>query len=56
MKSWDDRYNDNECILFYPQESLVRFLNSFIRKRVDFNNFKDILKSANVGGGGGLEA
>ncbi len=40
---WDRAYKRGGNMLFYPHEEIVRFLNRYVRKRVDYNEFRDIL-------------
>lgn len=49
-QNWDERFKKAENILFYPQESFIRFLNKYIKKRVGFSKFEPILESQ----GGGI--
>ena len=42
---WEESYQRNENHIFYPKEECVKFLNRFIRKRVDIAEFVDIYPS-----------
>jgi len=42
-KEWDESYKRHENFIFYPKEEVVKFLNRFVRKRIDVNKFIDII-------------
>ena len=42
-KNWDIRFENGECILFYPQEVFVKFLSRYIKKRIGFDKFESVL-------------
>ncbi len=45
-KEWEESYSRDENNILYPHAEVVKFLNRFIRKKIDFkNNYHDILKS-----------
>lgn len=41
---WDEAYCRGGNILFYPHEEIIRFINKYVRKRVDVSNFHDIIE------------
>jgi ubiquinone/menaquinone biosynthesis C-methylase UbiE len=40
---WEESYDRKENFIFFPKEEVVKFLNRFVRKRIGYNSFKDIL-------------
>ncbi|GIU70254.1 MAG: hypothetical protein KatS3mg002_1490 [Candidatus Woesearchaeota archaeon] len=42
-EEWEKSYSRYENFIFYPKEEVVKFLNRFIRKRIDVDKFIDIL-------------
>lgn len=54
-KKWDESYNRNENHILYPKEEVVKFLNRFVRKKLDDTTFQDILKLNDRGGYCGLD-
>ena len=46
-QKWDESYSRLENAIFYPKEEVVKFLNRFIRKKIDVNQFKDLLLKNN---------
>lgn len=47
ITEWEESYSRNENCLFYPKEEVVKFLNRFIRKKIDKNQFQDIYDFSN---------
>jgi ubiquinone/menaquinone biosynthesis C-methylase UbiE len=43
ISKWDESYNRKENYLFYPKEEVVKFLNRFVRKKIGFNQFIDLI-------------
>ncbi len=45
VKNWNESYDREENNILYPQPEVVKFLNRYIRKKIDFSgNFIEILK------------
>ena len=44
-KNWEESYSRGENFIYYPKEEIVKFLNKFIKKKISFNKYKQILKS-----------
>lgn len=42
-QEWDNSYLNRDNFVFYPNEEVIRFLSKYIRKRIGFNEFKDIV-------------
>ena len=43
-KEWDESYERDENNILYPHDEVVKFLNRFVRKKLNFQGkFKDIL-------------
>ena len=42
-QNWDESYSRHENSIFYPKEEVVKFLNRFIRKKIDVDHFKDLI-------------
>ena len=43
-KEWEDSYKRDENNILYPHDEVVKFLNRFVRKKLNFKGeFKDIL-------------
>ena len=40
---WNESYQRHENNIFYPKEEVVKFLNRFVRNKIEKNTFKDIL-------------
>ena len=40
---WNASYCRGGNIVFYPHEEIIRFVNRFVRKRLSFDGFKDIM-------------
>ena len=40
---WESSYKRNENFTLYPKEEVVKFLNRFVRKKVNINKYADIL-------------
>ena len=40
-KEWDQAYKNKDNFVFYPHEEIIRFVSRYIRKRIDFDNFRD---------------
>ena len=40
---WEESYERGDNFAFYPKEETVKFLNRFVRKRIEINKFRDIL-------------
>lgn len=40
---WEESYKRHENFIFYPHDEVVKFLNRFVRKRIDIDEFIDIL-------------
>jgi len=43
VNEWDESYRRKESFIFYPKEEVVKFLNRFIRKRINTHEFIDII-------------
>ncbi|WP_300964603.1 hypothetical protein [uncultured Helicobacter sp.] len=43
VTQWNESYARGENAIFYPHEEVVRFLNRFIRKRIDSHRFSDVI-------------
>ena len=43
VDKWEESYKRYENFIFYPKEEYVKFLNRFVRKRIGFDKFVDIL-------------
>lgn len=43
---WDDSYRNRDNFMFYPHEEVVRFISKYIRKRIGFNEFRDVVPCA----------
>lgn len=39
-KEWDESYKQGGNICFYPHEEIIRFMNKYIRKRRDINEYQ----------------
>lgn len=44
-EEWEKSYERGENFIFYPKEEVVKFINRFIKKRVSFNKYTQILPS-----------
>ena len=42
LREWEESYERGENNILYPQEEVVRFLNRYIRKKLDYS--EDLLK------------
>ena len=42
-QKWDESYSRHENAIFYPKEEVIKFLNRFIRKKIDVERFKDLM-------------
>ena len=41
---WNESYKRGENYIFYPKEEVVKFLNRFVRKKVNLREYKDLIK------------
>ena len=41
---WNESYNRGENYIFYPKEEVVKFLNRFVRKKVNIGEYKDLIR------------
>ena len=39
-KPWDKSYSNNDNLLLYPHEEVIRFTNKYINKRIDTHSFE----------------
>lgn len=46
--NWDLSYKNGYNHNLYPNEELIRFLNTFIKKQVDIGQFKNIYNNTNT--------
>lgn len=46
---WEKSYKNLDNFILYPKEEVVKFLNRFVRKKVGFNEFHEILLENNEG-------
>ncbi len=37
---WDESYSRNENNIFYPKEEVIKFINRFVRKKIDHNKYE----------------
>ena len=44
---WEASYKRGENNILYPQPEVVRFLNRFVAKKIDFQNIEQIMESVN---------
>ncbi len=44
---WEASYKRGENNILYPQPEVVRFLNRFVAKKIDFQNFEQIMEKPN---------
>lgn len=42
-KHWEESYLNRDNILFYPHEEVIRFVSKYIRKRIGFGEFRDVV-------------
>lgn len=42
-REWEESYRNQDNFLFYPHEEVIRFISKYIRKRVGFCEFRDIV-------------
>jgi len=42
-KEWDESYQKRDNFLFYPHEEVIRFVSKYIRKRIGFGEFQDVV-------------
>jgi SAM-dependent methyltransferase len=42
-KQWDSSYKRKENFIFFPNEEVVKFISRFVRKKVGFTAYKDLL-------------
>jgi SAM-dependent methyltransferase len=42
-EEWESSYGRGENFIFFPKESVVKFLNRFVRKKVGPSTFRDVL-------------
>ena len=42
--SWNESYERGENHIFYPKEEVVKFLNRFVRKKVNLTDYRDLIK------------
>lgn len=40
---WNESYKRGENYIFYPKEEVVKFLNRFVRKKINLNEYKDLM-------------
>jgi ubiquinone/menaquinone biosynthesis C-methylase UbiE len=40
---WEESYRNRDNFVFYPHEEVIRFVSKYIRKRIGFGEFRDIL-------------
>lgn len=45
IKEWEESYKQKQNFIYYPKEELIIFLNKYIKKRLEVNKFKTILKT-----------
>lgn len=43
-KEWDESYERGGNMVFYPHEEIIRFINRYVKKRLDYDRFYKILK------------
>lgn len=44
-KEWEQSYKRGENFIFYPKEEVVKFINRFIKKKVSFDRYIQLLQS-----------
>jgi len=42
-REWEESYRNQDNFVFYPHEEVIRFISKYIRKRVGFGEFRDIV-------------
>ena len=47
VKNWDQSYDRKENYIFFPKEEVVKFINRFVRKKVNLNEFEDRIELQN---------
>lgn len=56
MTNWEKIYSINKMIMWEPQQSIVQFVNRFIKKRIGYKNYqviRDFKKCLDLGCGNG---
>lgn len=48
LKEWNESYKRKESYMFYPKEAVVKFINRFIKKRIGFNEFINIMSKEQI--------
>ena len=43
VSQWEDSYFRNENFIFYPKDEVIKFINRFVRKRIGFSNYINII-------------
>lgn len=44
QNEWNNSYMGGGNILFYPHEEIIRFINKYVRKRIGYNSFENVMK------------
>jgi ubiquinone/menaquinone biosynthesis C-methylase UbiE len=49
-EKWNSSYSRHENFIFFPKEEVIKFLNRFVRKKIESNKFQNIIPNDNLKG------